>query len=124
MKKMKRHFFTLALAICSICTSNAQDLKIGVHVGANVSNLSGGDTYRIYDSKYKVGPEIGADIAYTTKSDFTVSSGIGLLTGGIKRLLFRRRAIHGIFKSKYKTAVYPSADNCRIQHIPWQKYNT
>lgn len=84
MKKMKRHFFTLALAICSICTSDAQTFKIGAHVGANVSNLSGGDTYRIYDSKYKVGPEIGADIAYTTKSDFTVSSGIGLLTGGGK----------------------------------------
>lgn len=81
---MKRKILILALAICSICTSNAQDLKIGVHVGANVSNLSGGNTHRIYDSKYKVGPEIGADIAYTTKSDFTVSSGIGLLTGGGK----------------------------------------
>ena len=84
MKNMKRQFLALALAICSICASNAQKIKIGVHAGTNVSNLSGGDTYRIYGSKYKVGAEIGADIVYTTKNKFTVTSGIGLLTGGGK----------------------------------------
>lgn len=81
---MKRQILIIILAISGICASNAQDLKIGVHAGANMSNLSGGNTSRIYDNKYKVGAEIGADIVYTTKNKFTVASGIGLLTGGGK----------------------------------------
>ena len=84
MNNMKRQLFILTLAICSICASYAQEFKIGMHIGANMSNFSKGDTYRINDNKYKVGAEIGADIFYTTKNKFTITFGIGLLTGGGK----------------------------------------
>lgn len=46
--------------------------------------MSNGDTYRIYDKKDKVGAEIGGDVVYTTKSNFTVASGTDILIGGGK----------------------------------------
>ena len=95
MNNMKRQLFILTLAICSICASYAQEFKIGMHIGANMSNFSKGDTYRINDNKYKVGAEIGADIFYTTKNKYrTIDRWRQVLRN--ERLLFRRRTIHGI----------------------------
>ncbi len=81
---MKRLIFILVglLAFC-YQDGKAQDLKMGFHVGANLSGYTGGKQYTIYDKSSKVGYEFGADIQYLLKSKFSVASGINLLqTGG------------------------------------------
>lgn len=82
MKKVLLSLCAIAMAVCS-SFGQTQDLKIGVHVGGNLSGYTGGKKYIIYDKANKVGYEIGADIQYMLKSKFSISSGISLLqTGG------------------------------------------
>ncbi len=76
---------SIIIGLLVLCCHNimAQDLKMGFHVGGNLSGYTGGKQYTIYDKSGKVGYEVGADIQYLLKNKFSLASGINLLqTGG------------------------------------------
>ncbi len=54
----------------------AQRLNTGLHIGTNLSGYVGGNKYKIYDTSYKVGYEIGGDIRYTLNCGINFTSGI------------------------------------------------
>lgn len=81
MKKVLILLFGITAFLCQ--SIYAQDLKMGLHVGGNLSGYTGGKQYIIYDKSNKVGYEIGADIQYFLKNKISIASGISLLqTGG------------------------------------------
>ncbi|MBR6285708.1 MAG: outer membrane beta-barrel protein, partial [Bacteroidaceae bacterium] len=67
-----------------VCQSvSAQELKLGVHVGGNVSGFAGGRQYVVYDKTTKAGLELGADVQYLMKNRLCIASGLSLVqTGG------------------------------------------
>lgn len=78
-----KKFFIIGILVFCCHYSKAQDLRIGFHVGGNLSRYTGGKQYTIYDKSSKVGYEIGADIQYLVKNKFNIASGVNLLqTGG------------------------------------------
>ena len=56
---------SIIIGLLVLCCHNimAQDLKMGFHVGGNLSGYTGGKQYTIYDKSGKVGYEVGAVLA-------------------------------------------------------------
>ncbi len=75
--------FCILLVFLQVGALSAQSLKFEAHAGGNLSRLTGGDKYRVYDSKNMPGEQIGGNVYYTFKKGITLSSGIDLIqTGG------------------------------------------
>lgn len=64
--------------------SNAQDLKYGVHAGVNLSGYCSGDKFKVYDSKFRTGCQVGGDLIYTFNNKITLSSGADIMLSGGK----------------------------------------
>lgn len=79
---MKKLLYVSLLILTSL-SLHAQQLTYGVHAGVNMSTLHSGNSYRVYDSKYKLGYQIGGDVMYTFKNRIVLSSGLdAIIIGG------------------------------------------
>lgn len=75
---MKKVLFILFLSIIAF-NADAQKVNYGFHIGANLNGLYGGDNYRVYNNKMKVGYNFGADVCLSVSKKVKVFSGLSLL---------------------------------------------
>ena len=90
---MKRIITTIAVAIATICTANAQELKFGAKAGLNFSTLSspevsqtqnGYTTTTKMDLGFRTGFHIGAFVEYGFTDRLFVEGGIAYSSQGAK----------------------------------------
>lgn len=81
----KKVFVTLAVmaSLFPVC-GMAQEAKVDVHAGANLSGFAGGKDFTVQDKSMKVGASLGVGFSYETQSNIVLSSGIDFLMAGGK----------------------------------------
>ncbi len=68
----------LAVALTSPMAGMAQETRVDVHVGANLTGFVGGDKYQVQDKKVKGGSIAGVGLSYETQNKIVLSSGVDL----------------------------------------------
>lgn len=81
---MKHFLLAVAIVILSGVSCYAQKFSYGLHAGVNVANFKAKDLYRVYDSKSKVGYQIGGDVNYTLNNGISFVSGLDAMVYGGK----------------------------------------
>lgn len=92
--------FLLSLLLFPL-KGTAQEVKIDVHAGANLSGFVSGNGFVVQDKKTMAGANVGAGVSYETKNKIVFSSGLDFLQTSGKYSVLSNYLSDGQLKYSY-----------------------